>query len=148
MDEKELRETITEIKKQVWAKEENKNKSEDEIDEIILDGFFEAYTEGKMSKSDLESIAGVLGYELTDDFDKEAPEEVKDEKKEKLEKDIKEQEFQYYRTFNQFPPIPPMMAYPNPEEYVWLLRKAILNKKLITFEEICDICHLDPDKIY
>ena len=75
MNDEEIRTTIEEMKAQVKAKPENEGKTEDEIEEIMLDGFFKAYTEGKMSKEDLAAIAGVMGYEFTEEFDKE--EEVK-----------------------------------------------------------------------
>jgi len=71
MNDEEIRKTIEEVKAQVKAKPENQEKSEDEIDEMILDGFFKAYTEGKMSKEDLEAIAGTMGYEFTEDFDQD-----------------------------------------------------------------------------
>ena len=75
MNDEEIRTTIEEMKAQVKAKPENKEKTEEEIEEMMLDGFFKAYTEGKMSKEDLGALAGVMGYEFTEDFDKE--EEVK-----------------------------------------------------------------------
>ena len=80
MNDEEVRSTVEETKAQVKAKPENKDKSDDEIDELILDAFFKAYTEGKMSKDDLENLAAALGYEFTDEFknDQGAPEEVKD----------------------------------------------------------------------
>lgn len=66
MDNEELTSTIEEVKAQLKAKPENAEKSDDEIDEIMLDGFFKATTEGKMSLDDLEAIMGVLGYEFED----------------------------------------------------------------------------------
>ena len=69
MNDEELRSTIEEVKAQVKAKPENKDKTEDEIDEIVLDGFFKAYTEGEMSKEDLGAIAQAMGYELSEEFE-------------------------------------------------------------------------------
>ena len=80
MNDEELRATIEEIKAQVKAKPENAEKSEDEIDEMILDAFFKAYTEGEMSKEDLMGIAQAMGYEPTEAFeqDPEAPAQVEE----------------------------------------------------------------------
>lgn len=74
MNQEELQSTLEQVKAQVKAKPENKDKTEDEIDEIILDGFFKAYTDGKMSKEDLGGIAEVLGYEFTEEFEAEKEE--------------------------------------------------------------------------
>lgn len=69
MNDEELRSTIEQVKAQVKAKPENAEKSEDEVDEMILDEFFKSYTEGKMSKEDLGAIADAMGYEFTEEFD-------------------------------------------------------------------------------
>lgn len=71
MTDEELRSTIEQVKAQVKAKPENAEKSDDEIDEEILDGFFKSYTEGKMSKEDLGAIVDAMGYEFTEEFDKD-----------------------------------------------------------------------------
>ena len=68
MNDEEIRSTLEQIKAQVKAKPENKDKSEDEIDEMILDAFFKAFTEGELSKDDLENLAGAMGYEFTEEF--------------------------------------------------------------------------------
>ena len=71
MNDEEIRSTLEQIKAQVKAKPENKDKSDDEIDEMILDAFYQAYTEGKMSKEDLGGLAQAMGYEFTEDFDQD-----------------------------------------------------------------------------
>lgn len=71
MNDEEIRSTIEQIKAQVMAKPENKEKTEDEIDEMILDAFYKAYTEGKMTKDDLGGLAQAMGYEFTEDFDQD-----------------------------------------------------------------------------
>lgn len=71
MNDEEIRSTIEQIKAQVKAKPENKDKTEDEIDEMILDAFFQAYTEGKMTKDDLGGLAEAMGYEFADEFDQD-----------------------------------------------------------------------------
>ena len=59
---------LSQIKAQVKAKPENRNKTEEEIDEIILDGFFKAFCDGKISREDLVAIAEAMGYEPTEEF--------------------------------------------------------------------------------
>lgn len=71
MNDEELRSTLEQIKAQVKAKPENQDKTDDEIDEMILDSFYKAYTEGKMSKEDLGGLAEAMGYEFTEDFDQD-----------------------------------------------------------------------------
>ena len=68
MNDEEIRSNIEQIKAQVKAKPENQGKSEDEIDELVLDSFFKAFTEGKLSKEDLENLAGAMGYEFSEEF--------------------------------------------------------------------------------
>ena len=71
MNPEEIRSTLEQIKAQVKAKPENAEKSDDEIDEMILDAFFKAYTEGQMTKEDLGGLAEAMGYEFTEDFDQD-----------------------------------------------------------------------------
>jgi len=71
MDNEELRSTLEQIKAQVKAKPENKDKTEDEIDGMILDSFYKAYTQGQMTKEDLGGLAEAMGYEFTEDFDQD-----------------------------------------------------------------------------
>lgn len=40
-------------------------------EEKIMDVFYEAFTEKKMGREDLETLANFMGYELTDDFKEE-----------------------------------------------------------------------------
>ena len=71
MNPEEIRSTLEQIKAQVKAKPENAEKSEDEIDEMILEAFYKAYTDGKMTKEDLGGLAEALGYEFTEEFDQD-----------------------------------------------------------------------------
>jgi hypothetical protein len=71
MDNEEIRSTIEQIKAQVKAKPENKDKTDDEIDEMILESFYKAYTDGKMTKEDLGGLAEMMGYEFTEEFDQD-----------------------------------------------------------------------------
>ena len=71
MNDEEIRSTLEQIKAQVKAKPENKDKSDDEIDELILESFYKAYTDGKMTKEDLGGLAQAMGYEFTEEFDQD-----------------------------------------------------------------------------
>lgn len=71
MNDEELRSTLEQIKAQVKAKPENQDKSDDEIDGMILESFYKAYTEGKMTKEDLGGLAEAMGYEFTEEFDQD-----------------------------------------------------------------------------
>ena len=71
MNDEEIRSTLEQIKAQVKAKPENKDKTDDEIDEMILDSFYKAYTDGKMTKEDLGGLAQAMGYEFTEEFDQD-----------------------------------------------------------------------------
>ena len=71
MNDEEIRSTLEQIKAQVKAKPENQNKSDDEIDEMILESFYKAYTDGKMTKEDLGGLAQAMGYEFTEEFDQD-----------------------------------------------------------------------------
>ena len=75
MENEEIRSTIEQIKAQVKAKPENKDKTDDEIDALILDALLKAYNDGKMEKDDLLGIAEAMGYEPTEEFlkDQTAP---------------------------------------------------------------------------
>jgi len=71
MENEEIRSTLEQIKAQVKAKPENQDKTDDEIDGMILDSFYKAYTEGKMTKEDLGGLAEAMGYEFTEDFEQD-----------------------------------------------------------------------------
>lgn len=59
---------INEIRKQLKAKKENRGKSDDEIDKIILDGFLKAFDEGEVDKESFLGIMDLMGYEPTEEF--------------------------------------------------------------------------------
>lgn len=85
MNNEEIRTTVEQIKAQVKAKPENKDKTEDEIDEIVLNGFLEALDKGEMSKEDLLGIMDLMGYEPTEEFEAATSGNVTDATKEELE---------------------------------------------------------------
>lgn len=68
MNENEINQLINQLRIKLSMSPSNKGKSPDEIDEAIMDIFYTTYTQGKMSRTDLEVLANALGYELDDDF--------------------------------------------------------------------------------
>lgn len=99
MNEEELRKTIEEIRAQLKAKPENKDKTEDEVDEEMLDGFFKSYTEGELSKEDLEAIAGAMGYEFTDEFENDP--EAANEMEQSPAEGLSQEDLENTRTFGE-----------------------------------------------
>ncbi len=85
MNNEEIRTTVEQIKAQVKAKPENKDKTDDEIDEIVLNGFLEALDKGEMSKEDLLGIMDLMGYEPTEEFEAATSGNATDATKEELE---------------------------------------------------------------
>lgn len=75
MNEKEIKQLIKQLRNQFRAK--FKDKSEEEIDGMILDMFFKAFCEDKMSREDLTVLTEVMGYEAK----KEILDEIEKEKK-------------------------------------------------------------------
>ena len=66
MNEKQIRELIAQLRQQFKAK--NRDKSDEEIDKMILDVFFKAYCEDKMDREDLTTLTKVLGYQVNDEI--------------------------------------------------------------------------------
>jgi hypothetical protein len=56
MDKNQIEELIRQLKASGLDEEE------------IMEIFFETFQKGKMDRADLETLAGAMGYELTDDF--------------------------------------------------------------------------------
>ena len=63
-----VEEALKGIKKQLKEKPENKGKSDEEIDGIMLDGFLQAFDNGQLGKDDLLGIMNLMGYEPTKEF--------------------------------------------------------------------------------
>lgn len=59
MNSEEIQSLIEQLKAQGLSEEE------------IMDTFYQTFTEGKMDRKDLETLAEAMGYELTDDFKNE-----------------------------------------------------------------------------
>lgn len=59
MNNEEIQALIEQLKAQGLSEEE------------IMDTFYQTFTEGKMDRKDLETLAEAMGYELTDDFKNE-----------------------------------------------------------------------------
>lgn len=66
MNEKQIRELIAQLRQQFKAR--NRDKSDEEIDRMILDVFFKAYCEDKMDREDLTTLTEVLGYQVNDEI--------------------------------------------------------------------------------
>lgn len=61
-------------------------------EEDIMEIFFQTFTEGKMDRKDLETLADAMGYELTDDFkNDETPDPIEEAPAEGLEGLTKEE---------------------------------------------------------
>lgn len=84
MEQAELKSTIDQIIAQVKAKPENKGKSQEEIEKIVLDGFLKSFDEGEITRDDLEGITLVMGYEFTPEFAQELDAKDKEGKDKKL----------------------------------------------------------------
>ena len=79
MNEKEIKQLIKDLKTQF--KKRYPNKSEEEIEQMILDVFFQAYCEDKMDRADLTTLTNVLGYEVKDEILDQIEKEKKERKK-------------------------------------------------------------------
>lgn len=84
MEQEELKSTIDQIIAQVKAKPENKDKNQEEIEKIVLDGFLKSFDEGEITRDDLEGITLVMGYEFTPEFAQELDAKDKEGKDKKL----------------------------------------------------------------
>ena len=76
MNEEEVMKTLNQIRKQL--KEKYSDKSDEEIDEMMLDAFFKAYCDNQMTREDLTALTVVMGYGIND----EVLDQVEKEKKE------------------------------------------------------------------
>ncbi len=61
MNEQEIRAFLKKLREQLHNK--YKNKDDEEIDAIILDGFFKSYLDDEMCRNDLEVLTLAMGYE-------------------------------------------------------------------------------------
>ena len=75
MNEKQIRLMIKNLK--AYYKKHNPNKTETEIEEMILDLFFKMYCEDKMDREDLTTLTEVMGYQVKDDVLDEIEKEKK-----------------------------------------------------------------------
>ena len=65
MNEKEIYELINQLRE--YFKSEHKDKTDEEIDRIILNMFISMHRDDKMSKEDLITLSIALGYELDEE---------------------------------------------------------------------------------
>ena len=75
MNEKQIRLMLKNLK--AYYKKHNPNKTETEIEEMILDLFFKMYCEDKMDREDLTTLTEVMGYQVKDDVLDEIEKEKK-----------------------------------------------------------------------
>lgn len=66
MNEQEIKVLIKQLKEQFKSK--YPNKSNEDIEHIILDLFFQMFCEDKMDRQDLTTLTRALGYEVNDDI--------------------------------------------------------------------------------
>ena len=65
MEKEEIEEVQNQIKQQM--KEKYADKTEEEIEHMMLDSFFQGYCEGQMSREDLTALTIVMGYSVVDE---------------------------------------------------------------------------------
>lgn len=75
MDEKQIKLLIKDFR--LSFKKRYPNSTDEEIDHMILDVFFQAYCEDKMDRHDLTVLTDFLGYEVVDDVLDEIEKEKK-----------------------------------------------------------------------
>ena len=66
MNEQQIRATIKQLQQQLGKK--YKAKTEEEINEMILDMFFQAFCEDHISREDLTAFTEIMGYRVNDDI--------------------------------------------------------------------------------
>lgn len=77
MTDEELQQTLTGIRE--MYKEQFPKKSDDEIDQMILDSFFRAFCEGKLDRESLCALTVAMGYEPDEDVLDQIEKEMSDE---------------------------------------------------------------------
>lgn len=75
MNKKEIEQLIKDLKCQF--KKRYPNKSDEEIEHMILDVFFQAFCEDKMDRRDLTTLTNALGYDVKDEILDQVEEEKK-----------------------------------------------------------------------
>ena len=79
MNEEQIMQLIAQMKKQFKAA--YSSKTDEEIEHMILDVFFETYATGKMNREDLTTLTNAMGYEVKDDVLDEYEGKVRKEEK-------------------------------------------------------------------
>ena len=65
MNEKEIKTLIKQLKQQF--KKQYPKRSDEEVEKMILDVFFQAYCEDKMDREDLTTLTMAMGYAVDND---------------------------------------------------------------------------------
>ena len=75
MNEKQIELLIKQLKQQF--KKKRPNSTEEDIEHMILDLFFQMFCEDKMDRKDLTTLTEALGYQVKDDILDEVEKEKK-----------------------------------------------------------------------
>lgn len=59
---------IEEIREDLKTRKEYKKCSEEELNEMVMDGLFEGFKQGELYRTDLAIAAEILGFELSKEF--------------------------------------------------------------------------------
>lgn len=68
MTKNKMKAWIKSIKEDLKSRKEYKKYSEDEINEMVMDGLFEGFTQGELYRTDLAIAAEILGFEVDEEF--------------------------------------------------------------------------------
>jgi hypothetical protein len=61
-------EWVNGIKNEIRKNPQCSKATEEELNEMVLDGMFEGFQKGELSRKNLARIAKLLGYELSEEF--------------------------------------------------------------------------------
>ena len=64
----QIKRWLDDIRETLRQNPQNLKYTDDEINEMILDGMFEGFTNGELRRTDLARIANILGYEVSEEF--------------------------------------------------------------------------------
>ena len=68
MTEKELRIWIEDIKEDLRKDKRYKGATEEDLNEMVMDGMFYGFQQGELKRTDLATIAKILGFEINQEF--------------------------------------------------------------------------------
>ena len=68
MTKSQIEKWILHLKKDMMNNPQYRGYSEQEIDEMIMDGMFYGFQQGELSRQDLAYIAEILGLQISEEF--------------------------------------------------------------------------------